>query len=295
MASARAICGSSSTTRTRVTGAAPATGNDRTIVSPPPGVSSAHSRPPIALDEAARDGEPEAHTGPGGGVTEPLERREHLRLRRVGHAGTAVDDAQLDLVAQDARRHQDRGRDTTVAYGVLDQVGHHPLQQAGVTGDQRQRLGDLHHEHRGGIDAGERRRHDLLEGHRPELGLHRAGLQPAHVQQVGDQRVEPVGGLLDGGEQRGLVFAAPLDVLLAQAAHRGLDAGERRAQVVRDRRQQCGTDRVALLEPLRRERPLGQAFALKDDSDVRCVRLHDPLVVGRQRVTAQHDSESGDR
>ena len=68
--------------------------------------------------------------------------------------------------------------------------------------------------------------------------LQGSGVQAAHVQQVADQGVEPVGVLLDRGEQVGLVGLGPLHVGLPQAAHAGLDRGERRAQVVADSREQ---------------------------------------------------------
>ena len=46
--------------------------------------------------------------------------------------------------------------------------------------------------------------------------LHRTGLDPCHVQQVADQRVQPVGGALDGGQELGLVILGPGHVGLAQ-------------------------------------------------------------------------------
>ena len=76
--------------------------------------------------------------------------------------------------------------------------------------------------------------------------LQRAGVQAAHVEQVADQPVEPVGVLLDGGEQRLFVGLGPGHVGLAQAADAGLDRGQRRAQVVADRGEQRGPHPVAL-------------------------------------------------
>ena len=71
-------------------------------------------------------------------------------------------------------------------------------------------------------------------------------MQAAHVQQVADERVQPVGVVVDRGHQRRLVGLAPLHVGLAQAAGAGLDRGQRRAQVMADRRQQRGAHPVAL-------------------------------------------------
>ncbi len=50
--------------------------------------------------------------------------------------------------------------------------------------------------------------------------------------------VEPVGLVLDGGEELVAVLVGPVDVGLAEAARRGLDPRERRPQVVRHRLQQ---------------------------------------------------------
>ena len=71
-------------------------------------------------------------------------------------------------------------------------------------------------------------------------------MQAAHVQQVADERVQPVGVVLDGGQQGRLVRLAPLHVGLAQAAGAGLDRGQRGAQVMADRGQQRGAHPVAL-------------------------------------------------
>ena len=77
-------------------------------------------------------------------------------------------------------------------------------------------------------------------------------MQAAHVEQVADQRVQPVGVLLDGGEKFGFIRRRPGHVGLPQAADRRLDRGERGAQVVADRGEQCGPHPV----------PFGQRLGL---------------------------------
>ena len=61
-----------------------------------------------------------------------------------------------------------------------------------------------------------------------------AGLDAAHVEQVGDEAVEAVGLLVDGPGELVALVGRPVDVVLEQAGRRGLDGRERAAQVVGD-------------------------------------------------------------
>ena len=79
--------------------------------------------------------------------------------------------------------------------------------------------------------------------------LERAGLQPAHVEQVADEVVEPVSALVDGLEQLPGGGGREVDVALQQAADRRLDRRQRRPQVVRHRREQRGAQLVGLRQP----------------------------------------------
>ena len=65
--------------------------------------------------------------------------------------------------------------------------------------------------------------HDLLEPDVAEHELQRAGLQAAHVEQVADEVVEPVGLLVDRLEKLVYRVSGPDDVTLQQARDRGLD------------------------------------------------------------------------
>ena len=82
-------------------------------------------------------------------------------------------------------------------------------------------------------EAAERGGEHLLEPDRRRADLERARLEAAHVEQVADERVQPVGLLVDRAQEVVARLGRPLDVLLEQARDGGLDAGERRAQVVR--------------------------------------------------------------
>ena len=157
-----------------------------------------------------------------------------------------IDHAQLDPVPGGSGGQQRRCRRRGVAQGVAGQVHDdsfgdrrvgHNLGQAGR--DVRQHWPWLRAE---GLQRG---RDDLTHVGGP--GEHRppAGLSPAHVQQAGREVGEPVQGLLGGGQQVRAVVGGQPGVVGAQAADRRLGRGERRPQVMADRRKQ------------RRPRPVG--------------------------------------
>ncbi len=73
--------------------------------------------------------------------------------------------------------------------------------------------------------------------------------------------VQPVGRLLDRGQQVPLVLGRPHDGGVPQAGDRGLDRGQRAAQVVGDRGQQSGLGPVALGQLRRALRLLGRPAA----------------------------------
>ena len=159
-------------------------------VSPPPGVSSTAISPPIASTKPRGHGEAEADTGAVRLVAEALERLEDA-LALVGRdARAAVDDAQVDppptapaSTRTDASAGDARER-------VVDDVGDRPLEQRGVgvhraAASRRRRP---RHAVARCAEPGERGRHDLLEADVAHHELERAGLQPAHVEQVADER-----------------------------------------------------------------------------------------------------------
>ncbi len=79
---------------------------------------------------------------------------------------------------------------------------------------------------------------DLAEIDHRRFELERAGLEPGHVEQVGDEAIEPLGLVLHRRDQ---FLADVLIVELAigpEAGHRAQNGGEGGAQIVRDRGQQ---------------------------------------------------------
>ena len=137
-----------------------------------------------------------------------------------------------------------------VPQGVGEQVGQDPLEQARVGEHQREAVRHRHLHPQRVVQPEQGDRRHLVDRRGAQERLQRSGVQAAHVQQVADQGVEPVGVLLDRREQVGLVGLGPLHVGLPQAADAGLDRRQRRAQVVADGREQRGPHPVALGERL---------------------------------------------
>ena len=92
--------------------------------------------------------------------------------------------------------------------------------------------------------------HDLFEADVALDELDRAGLDPAHVEKVADEVVEPVGLAVDRLEQLAPVVGVERDVALAEARDRRLDRRQGRPQVVGDRDEQRGAQRVRLGQAL---------------------------------------------
>ncbi len=164
--------------------------------------------------------------------------------------------------------------------GVRDRVGEevceHPFQQARVGSHEREIVGDDQPDghRRVGIWMGQRG-HLVTEG-RPQERLERACAQPAHVEQVADQAVQPVGRLLDGREQRRLVLVSQLDLGLAQRADARLDRRQRRPQVVTDRREQRGSHPVPLGQRLSLSRLSPQPVAIQGRRRLRREAVEQP-------------------
>ena len=177
-------------------------------VRPPPGRVVELELAVHRLDEAARDREPEPDAGCRSLVARPLERLEHavaLGTRAMpGPRSTMCSDT---AAVDRAREHVHRCSPGTRVHRVVEQVGDHPFEQRGIRQHRRQRLGQI------GVDtcAPPSPRLATAAGttsSKPtarSCGSMHAGLQPAHVEQVRDERREPVGLLLDRFEElRGL-------------------------------------------------------------------------------------------
>ena len=114
-----------------------------------------------------------------------------------------------------------------------------------------------------------------------EADVERAGLEPAHVEQVADEGVEAVGLLVDRDEELVSRLGRPFDVLLQKARHRCLDPRERRAEVVRDGRE----DRCAQVARSGEDPRLGcfrlELLERERGRDLARERLEDAIVLAR--------------
>ena len=155
------------------------------MVSPPPGVSSAVSVPPMASVKPRATRRPEAEPARVA-VAEPLERGEQPIGLAAGDAGSAVDDAQFHAVGVGAGAQGDR-RAAAVAQRVVDDVGDDAFEQAGVGEDLGDVLVDLDLDAVRAVEAAQCERRHLVVADRLELrgrrrrwrsGRSRAGCRP---------------------------------------------------------------------------------------------------------------------
>ena len=173
-----------------------------TIVSPPPGVSSASSSPPIASMNPFATARP----SPTPSLWPASPRRWNgLKRRSRSSAGTPrprsttrMSTVPSTTPARHRRRHPGRRK----ADRVRDHVGECALEEPAIGEDTRQRVVDVEsHGAIRGAEAGERRREHLVQCDRGGRDVERSRLQPAHVEEIADERVEPVGLLLDRGKE----------------------------------------------------------------------------------------------
>jgi hypothetical protein len=125
---------------------------------------------------------------------------------------------------------------------------------------------------------------------------HGARLQPAHVEQVFHQMGEPVEGFISGGEEFVAVLVGPLDVRRPQAGDGSFGRGERRAQVMADRGQQCRAHPVGFGDGARRLCFGGKPLLLQRDRGVGGEGAeHSAVGGGKRRATQGQGEVAGDR
>ncbi len=259
------------------------------MVRPPPGVSSGVRVPPIA-SVRPRD---RARPRPTPVWLSRSPRRWKGWKTRSWASGARPGprsiDADLHLVAVFARGDQD-GR--AVADGVAHQVDQHPFQQRRVGDDLREVVGDR------GLDVDAQRAQvvdgagdDLVHGQRFQGHAQHAGLQAAHVEQVGHQAVEFHQRLVCGGQEFAAVFRRPRDLLAAQRLHRRFGRGQRGAQVVADRGQQRGAHLVGGRQRFRLLGGFGQTLLAQRHRDLGGEGLQDAAVGGVEERAARRQDQ----
>ena len=118
--------------------------------------------------------------------------------------------------------------------------------------------------------------HDVTHGEDEQARVEFACLDPAHVEQVRDESIEPIGLAVDRRRDRSPLVRRPIDGRVHQRPRGGPDRRQRRAQVVRDRVEQRGLQRVAPSRHLGRRGIAGEPIALERPAElVRC-RREDP-------------------
>ena len=205
------------------------------MVSPPPGVSSTSRVPSMPSTNPFESARPKPSPVVVVGVAEPLERREHVVASLGGDSGSAVDDPQLGPAAERARGDPHPLAVGGVAHRVREQVHDDALQEPRVGEHRPQVVGKVElHLSGAELELVERREHDVGHVGRCERDGERARLQPAHVEQVGDERGEGVEALGGGVEQFRPLLGRERDLGRAQRADGGRRRRERAAEVVAD-------------------------------------------------------------
>ncbi len=134
------------------------------------------------------------------------------------------------------------------------------------------------------LGAPQRAADDLAEIVQSGVRHDGAGFELGHVEQVGDEAVEPLGLVDDGRQQIGLLAVAERARQIPQRAGRPENRGERRLEIVRDRGQQRGAQAVGLGRALRPLQVLDQTDALDRERALIDQRIEQaPLIGGEQR------------
>ena len=270
------------------------------MVRPPPGVASAVSRPPMASVNPFATARPEPDAGALGVVVEALERAEHVQDPFRRDTPAVVDDAQLarGTPAERGRAepaggsHHHDVRIRGVLDGVLDDVCDHALQHA-LVGIDLGHVGWKLHPHPSRRDAMQCAGDHLVPAEGAQLGADRVGGDAGHVQQVADQKVEPVGAFLDRGQQLLLFLRGVPDVGPPEAADGELDPGQRCPQIVGDRAEDGRAHGVALGQA-HHFAPAGhELLALQLGGQVHAEGCEEPPVAGRQDPAVEDQPGGG--
>ncbi len=154
-------------------------------------------------------------------------------------------------------------------HGVREQVADHPLELGAVAVDHAEVVRhldrDVEHpplEQR--ADRGARVGDHRAEVDRREVEPERAGVHAGQGEQVTDQQLEALGVPVDHRERLHLVRGQLAERLLQQHLEVAGDAGQRRAQLVGDGRDELGLRQVELTQPVHRRLLVGVDPGLGD-------------------------------
>ena len=181
--------------------------------------------------------------------------------------------------------------------GIVEQVEQHLLEEHRVDVDHRQVVREVD----GDVVAGEHPA-GALQGAADDLGEivrgpvrgDGAGLEPGHVEQIGDEAIQPLGFGEDGGEEVGAGFLVQVVGEVAQRPGRPDDGGERRAQVVGDRGEQRLAQAVGLGGAHGALDVLHQVDPLDGDSRLVGERVEQAALLGGEQRTRALGVEADD-
>ena len=206
-------------------------------------------------------------------ATAPASRQPRMRMVVSGGAYLAALSSRLNSTCSSSTASTDtigRSAATSSIHGVLGQ--------------------DL-------AGAPQRAADDLAHVVRCRIGDDGAGLELGHVQQVGDEPVQPLGLVDDGGEQIRPGGVVQRRRHVAQRARRTENGGQRRLEVVRDRGEERRAQALGLHRALDPVDVLDQAHALDCQRGLIDQGMQQaPLVRRQQRAgSVAVDAEDADR
>ena len=183
---------------------------------------------------------------------------------------------------------------------VVQYVEQGLLQQHRIDVEHRQVGGDVELDTVVGENlagAPQRAADDLAEIVRGGVECERAGLEPRHVEEVGDEAVEPLGLLDHGADQLSLLVFGQRSGEIAQGAGGTEYRSQRRLEVVGDRGQQRGAQPVGLDGAPDPVHVLDEMDALDGERALVDQRVEEPaLVRGQQRARlVAVDADDADR
>ena len=142
-------------------------------------------------------------------------------------------------------------------------------------------------------DGAQGTRDDLIPAHGFEQGIDGIRRDPGHVQQIADQRVQPVRTLLYRSQQLLLLFLGEMDVVVPKPADGQLDPGQGRAQVVRNGAEDGRAHRVALGQAQHLAPAGHQLLAFQLGRQMNAERPEEAPVACRQDPSEQHQARGG--
>ena len=170
--------------------------------------------------------------------------------------------------------------------GIVEKIEQHLLEQHGVEFEHRQIRRQIQLDFVPGQDAAgaaQRAADDFAEIVQRDVRRDGAGFELGHVQQIGDEAVEPLRFVDDGAEQLGFLAGRKLFREIAQRAGRSEHRGERRLEVMGDRREKRRAQAFGFGVALDAIHFFDQPDALDGERALIGERIEQAPLIGRQQ------------